>query len=176
MSSIAPKHSARRTAGTLKWLTASVDRLVCKACVALFMAILVTMVLQVFFRYVLSAPLTWTEELARYMYIWACWLGAPVALRRGNHIVIVVVAERLPQRIAQVTTLIIHVVSLFFLTELAIQGIRLAIRAHTVEAITLPIPWSMIYIAAPISGFLMILITAEAVWANLVPIAQEVKP
>jgi TRAP-type C4-dicarboxylate transport system permease small subunit len=61
------------------------------------MAILVTMVLQVTFRYVLNAPLVWTEELARILYIWACYLGAPVALRRGNHVTIVFVSERLPR-------------------------------------------------------------------------------
>jgi TRAP-type C4-dicarboxylate transport system permease small subunit len=158
-----PAHSSKGAVGALKRLTASADWVLCKVCIALFVAILVTMVLQIFFRYVFSAPLTWTEELARYLYIWACWLGAPVAMRRGNHVVITVLSERLPRRVAQVAALTTQAIALFFLFELAYQGTLLTIRSHTVNAITLPIPWSMIYIAAPLSAILMILETAEAV-------------
>jgi len=157
-------------------LTALLDRWACHACVLLFMAILVTMVLQVTFRYLLAAPLTWTEELARYLYIWACWLGAPVALRRGNHIVITVVSERLPPRLSRIVGLGTQTMALFFLVQLAIQGAILAVRSHTVEAITLPIPWSMIYVAAPISAVLMLMETIEAAWRTLGHRTQEARP
>lgn len=163
MSPMTPAHSSQGAVGALKRLTASADWLLCKVCIALFMAILLTMMLQIFFRYVFSAPLTWTEELARYLYIWACWLGAPVAMRRGNHVVITVLSERLPRRFAQVATLTTQAIAIFFLLQLAYQGTHLTIRSHTVIAITLPIPWSMIYIAAPLSALLMILETVEAV-------------
>jgi TRAP-type C4-dicarboxylate transport system permease small subunit len=157
-------------------LTAALDRAACWTCVALFMAILVTMVLQVTFRYVLAAPLTWTEELARYLYIWACWLGAPVALRRGNHIVIAVVSERLPSRLGRIVGLGTHAMALFFLAQLAIQGTILAVRSHTVEAITLPIPWSMVYVAAPVSAVLMLMETIQAAWRILEHRTPEAQP
>jgi TRAP-type C4-dicarboxylate transport system permease small subunit len=173
MSAITLTRPKQRVAAALKRLTASADWIACKVCVALFMFILVTMVLQIFFRYVFSAPLTWTEELARYLYIWACWCGAPVAMRRGNHVVITVLAERLPRRVAQVTALTTQAIALFFLLQLAFQGTLLAMRSHTVEAITLPIPWSMIYIAAPISAFVMILETMEAIWKTLARPREE---
>jgi TRAP-type transport system small permease protein len=137
------------------------------------MAILVTMVLQIFFRYVLSTPLTWTEELARYLYVWACWCGAPVAMRRGNHVVITVLSDRLPRRVAQMIGLVTQLIALFFFVVLAYQGLLLTIRAHTVMAITVPIPWSAIYIAAPISAILMILETAEAVRKTFAPPVEE---
>jgi len=156
-------------------LTGMLDRVACWICVALFAAILVTMVLQVGFRYVLATPLTWTEELARYLYIWACWLGAPVAMRRGNHIVIAFVQERLPGRIAWLVGLATQAAAMVFLLQLLIQGTILTVKSHSVDAITVPIPWSVIYVAAPISAFLMILLTAEAIWKALVP-AREVGP
>jgi TRAP-type C4-dicarboxylate transport system permease small subunit len=175
MSAMTPTRPKQGAAATLKRLTASSDWIACKVCIALFMAIFITMVLQIFFRYVFSAPLTWTEELARYLYIWACWCGAPVAMRRGNHVVITVLTERLPRQVAQVLTLATHVIALFFLFELAFQGTILAIRSHTVRAITLPIPWSMIYVAAPISALLMILETAEAVGRTVGWVEGEVQ-
>jgi hypothetical protein len=52
-------------------LNAGLHRATCAASVALLAAIFAIMVLQIAFRYVLNAPLVWTEEAARYLYIWA---------------------------------------------------------------------------------------------------------
>ena len=42
-------------------------------------------VLQVLTRYVLKIPLFWTEELARYLMIWAGFLGAAIGISQGVH-------------------------------------------------------------------------------------------
>jgi TRAP-type C4-dicarboxylate transport system permease small subunit len=157
----------------LAGLTAALDRWTCIACIALFVAILAVMVLQVTFRYALNAPLTWTEELARYLFIWACFLGAPVATRRGNHVTIAFVSDRLPRGLGRAVTAGIQVLSLVFFVQLAIQGAVLTVRSHTVEAITLPIPWSLIYLAVPLSAVLMILQTVEGGWRALRQERQE---
>jgi TRAP-type C4-dicarboxylate transport system permease small subunit len=167
--------SRRPAASSLAGLTALLDRVACWICIALFAAILITMVLQVAFRYILATPLTWTEELARYLYIWACWVGAPVAMRRGNHIVIAFVQERLPGRLARLVGLATQAAALVFLLQLLVQGTILTVKSHSVDAITVPIPWSVIYVAAPISALLMILLTVEAMWKSLIP-AKEVGP
>jgi TRAP-type C4-dicarboxylate transport system permease small subunit len=145
-------------------LTAALDRFTCIACVALFAGILVIMLLQVISRYVLNSPLVWTEELARILYIWACYLGAPVATRRGTHVTITFVLERLPKAAGRVVGIGIQAVSLVFFLVLAILGASLAARSHTVDAITLPIPWSVIYLAMPLSAVLMILQTLGGGW------------
>ena len=163
-------------------LNAALDRLTCGASSVLLGAIFVIMLLQIAFRYVLNAPLVWTEELARYLYVWTCYLGGVVALRRGNHIVIALVQERLPGRLRTAVVLGLHALALGFLGVLAVQGVRLALRTHTVMAITLPIPWSAIYAAAPVAAVLMILQTLEAVSDTLTaparpaPPALEVRP
>jgi TRAP-type transport system small permease protein len=147
----------RSSVPLLAGLATVVDQWTCALCIALFAAILVVMILQVTFRYALNSPLTWTEELARILYIWACYLGAPVALRRGTHVAIVFVAERLPRPLARLVGLGIQGVSLVFFLQLTILGAILTAKSHSIEAITLPIPWSFIYAAAPISAVLMIL-------------------
>jgi len=175
MSSSAESRTARGPSAAFGRLTAALDRGTCIACVVLFVAILVVMVLQVAFRYVLNTPLTWTEELARYLFIWACYLGAPVATRRGNHVTIMFVLERLPRSLSRIVALGIQAVSLVFFLQLAILGAVLAVRSHSVEAITLPIPWSLIYLAVPVSGILMILQTVDVGWNGLQGAGQEVQ-
>lgn len=168
MNAAAPSTTGKcLPAAPLARLAAALDRWTCILCVALFAAILVVMILQVAFRYVLNSPLTWTEELARILYIWACYLGAPVALRRGNHVTIVFVAERLPKVLARFVGLGIQGMSLVFFLALAILGAILAAKSHSIEAITLPIPWSLIYAAAPLSAVLMILQSLAGWWCVL---------
>ena len=44
----------------------------------------VCVLVQVFYRYVLEAPLPWTEELARYLFVWAAMLAAAVSVGRND--------------------------------------------------------------------------------------------
>ena len=168
--------SSEGALGPLRGLNAVLSRATCVVSVALFEAIFVIMLLQIAFRYLLNAPLVWTEELARYLYIWACYLGAAVALRRGNHIVIGLVRERLPAPLRLVVTAGTQALALVFFGGLALLGVQLAARAHTVLAITLPIPWSAIYAAAPVAAVLMGLETLEALGRTLTGAAGEPRP
>jgi len=164
---ISPTQPHHTPSAAFARLTAALDRGACWACIGLFAAILGIMVLQVAFRYVLNSPLVWTEELARILYIWACYLGAPVALRRGNHVTILFVLDRLPTGVGRMVAVGIQGVSLVFFSALAVLGTSLMVRSHTVDAITLPIPWSAIYLAVPLSAVLMILQTLAGGWRLL---------
>ncbi len=148
-------------------LNATLHRATCVVAIGFLAAIFVILILQIAFRYVLNAPLVWTEELARYLYIWACYLGAAVALRRGNHIVIALVLERLPPRVGGAVALGTEGLGLLFFGALTVLGIQLMARTHTIEAITLPIPWSAIYAAAPVAGTIMFFQTLEIMGRTL---------
>ena len=41
---------------------------------------------QVVMRYVFQSSLYWSEELARYLFVWQTWLGASLAVREASHI------------------------------------------------------------------------------------------
>ena len=174
MNAASEANPIRGAAAALQRLTAALDRSVCWACIALFAAIFVIMVLQVICRYLLGSPLVWSEELARYLYIWACYLGAPVAMRRGSHIAITLFVDWLPAGAVRAISLFWHVVALVFLAALAILGALLTVRSHTLIAITVPIPWSFIYVAVPVSAVLMMLQTVEAVCIPPTGPAKEV--
>lgn len=116
-----------------------------------------------FFRYVLGRPLVWTEEAARYFYIWTCYLGAAAAYHPGAHIRIGVVTDRLPPGPRRGIELAgLACTGLFFVVFVAQAG-HLAWLSRTTPAITLPILWSAIYGAAVLSGALMFLFTVSSV-------------
>ena len=175
MGAVGEARQVQPAAAALQRLTATLDRYVCWVCITLLAGIFVIMVLQVTCRYMLGSPLVWSEELARYLYIWTCYLGASIALRRGNHIAITLFVDRLPAKLARGIAVFWHVVAFLFLVELAIQGAILTARSHTLIAITVPLPWSLIYLAVPTSAVLMMLETAEAIWIPRIGPVREVQ-
>ena len=53
----------------------------------IILALLVLVVgIQIFARYVLNHSLFWSEELARYLFIYLVFLGAAIMLRKNRHI------------------------------------------------------------------------------------------
>ncbi|MEM7440620.1 MAG: TRAP transporter small permease subunit [Pseudomonadota bacterium] len=87
-----------------KWndLVLPVGRWISIAAIALMvLAILV----QVFFRYVLNAALPWPDEAARFMMLWLTGLMAPIAFRQGGFVAIDMVVQALPLKIGQIMSL-----------------------------------------------------------------------
>ena len=66
--------------------------------VAFSMALAVVVFLQVFNRFVLKAPLAWSEDLAMLLFQWVVFLGAAVGVRRLRHFGIDLVVKKLPAR------------------------------------------------------------------------------
>ncbi|MBL8670268.1 MAG: TRAP transporter small permease [Alphaproteobacteria bacterium] len=63
-----------------------IDRAVESALFAIFLAFTIVGGLQVFNRFVLGLPLSWSEEFQKFGHIWMVFLAIPVAYRRGAHL------------------------------------------------------------------------------------------
>ncbi|NNF24989.1 MAG: TRAP transporter small permease [Rhodobacteraceae bacterium] len=68
--------------------------------------------IQVFFRYVLNNALPWPDEAARFMMLWLTGLMAPTAYRRGGFVAIDLAVRALPQRLGAIISLFLLVVAL----------------------------------------------------------------
>ena len=78
--------------------------------------------LQVFFRYALNDSLFWSEELGRMLLVWLTFCGAAVAYRRGAHIGVDTLVQRLPPAGQRVAAVLAQSVSLVFFIAMAIGG------------------------------------------------------
>lgn len=79
------------------------------------MAVMVVFILiQVFWRYVLSNPLPWPEEAARFLMLWLM-VVAPTALRRGGFVAIDMIQLALPRVAGGLLTLALLALSLVVL-------------------------------------------------------------
>lgn len=82
------------------------------------MGLMVVVILaQVFFRYVLNNALPWPEELARFLMLWATGLMIPTAYRRSGFVSIEIFSRLLPRVIGGVLALILGMLALVLLIK-----------------------------------------------------------
>lgn len=93
--------------------------------VVLMVAAVIIVAMQVVTRYVLKIPLPWSEEIARYMFLWLTWVGAAFATKERKHVTIDVVYSKLPQLGQRVCTVISTVVWIVFLVMMAYLSFKL---------------------------------------------------
>ncbi len=115
------------------------------------------MLIQIVSRYLFNMPLTWPEEVARYVFIWVVFLGAAVASRAQAHLGMDFATAKLPPGIRQVLARAIEVVILgFLLLILYITPEVIDVTQYQRSAV-IHIQMSWIYLAFPVASALMIL-------------------
>lgn len=136
------------------------DRLLGTFLVILLVLMVIAVLWQVFSRYIANSPSSFTEELARFLFIWIGILGAAYASGQQTHLAIDIlppklnVTNRIRLRIG-INLLII----LFSLTVLVIGGGNLVYVNYDLGQFSaaLNVPLSFVYAVVPLSGFLVIL-------------------
>jgi TRAP-type transport system small permease protein len=68
-------------------------------------AMVIIILLQVFFRYVLGNALAWPEEASRFLMLWMTGLMAPTAFRRGGFVSIEMLTRLLPVKASAILSL-----------------------------------------------------------------------
>ena len=131
---------------------------------------------QVFTRFVLRNPSTWTEELAVFMLIWVSLLGAAVALNRGAHLGIDYFVGKLSPRKRLYTEVFVFLcISLFSLSVMVYGGIDLVVRTLQLGQLSpaLGIKVGYVYLAVPISGFFLVLYSAIGLFERLMQLFRH---
>ncbi len=114
---------------------------------------------QVVMRYLFHNSLYWSEELARYVFLWFSWIGTSFAVKEKAHLKVTMLADRLggmPKKILELVSLLIWIVFSIFLTW---QGTKLVIFIATMgqTSSALYIPMSIVYTSVPLGSLFMTL-------------------
>ncbi|RCS22135.1 TRAP transporter small permease [Phyllobacterium salinisoli] len=114
----------------------------------------VVIALQIITRFVFHDPLFWTEEAARYAFVWIVALGAAEGVTARTHITMDIVPLMLPERARLGLRLVLDILVLAALLILVYYSIFGAMRAHKVMSIAIGVPESWLYGALPVFGVL----------------------
>lgn len=115
-------------------------------------------ILQVIMRYIFQNSLSWSEELARYAFVWFVYISASYAVKRQSHVKLSFLVELLPRKLNILVKYLALLSWIFFLLIIAYYSYR--VTAHLILTMQLSpanqIPMYVFYIAIP-AGILLML-------------------
>jgi TRAP-type C4-dicarboxylate transport system permease small subunit len=144
--------------------------------VCLLMGYFVTVtVLQVVFRFFLKIPAAWTEETARYSFIWMTFLGSSLVAKLKTHIRVDMLESSLNDKGKLGLNLFSQVVFLFFGVVCTIIGIRMCVSLITRPQLSpvLKIPMQYIYMSFPVGMGLMSMRILRGLIAQIIGLAAH---
>ncbi|MFC1619667.1 TRAP transporter small permease [Candidatus Neomarinimicrobiota bacterium] len=153
----------------------AVDRWLSYALMLLMAASVINVLWQVFTRFILQDPSSYTEELARFLLIWIGLLGASYASGKGMHLAIDYFAHKFSLAMQKTIGLIIQfMVSLFAMSIMVIGGIRLVYITLVLDqtSAALQIKLGYVYLVLPLSG-IIIIFYAVAAFLDLMQTDEE---
>ncbi len=139
----------------LNWL---IERL----CAVLVLVLVFDVWLGVFVRYVIPLPLTFTEEAARYLMIWAALLAVSCGICRREHIGVQLLYDALPAPTQRFVLLFIDLLALTFFGLLLFYGLGLvekgASRYTMIYGMTKSLPFAAVPVASALACLQLILV------------------
>jgi len=133
----------------------------------LLFSLLIIVFLQVFTRFVILKPLTWTEEVARFCFIWLIFMGASINVRKRAHFALDLFSSKLtPGYRVFLRLLIYSLVGIFALSLTILGWIFFKVGIIRLSP-TIDISMAYIYAAIPLSGIFILLYLIEAAYKEI---------
>ena len=122
----------------------------------LVVALVVVVFFQVFNRFVLKAPLAWSEDLAMLLFQWVAFLGAAIGVKRLRHFGIELAMKALPHKIRHAIELFVPLLMAAVALTMITEGWKLLAlnRARIYSTMNLSYTWA--FLPIPLSGLLII--------------------
>lgn len=118
---------------------------------------------QVIFRYVIAHPLPWSEELARYCFVWIVFLGGAIGLSRGVHLGVDLLVNMLPVKTQKAFDFLTNMLIACFAAVVIYASTPVLNMNVFQRSPALGIQMTWVYLAIPISMGLIFLICLERV-------------
>ena len=113
-------------------------------------AMFLILLAQVIMRYVFSRPLTWSEEAARFIFVYVSFIGISYAYRQKGHIRMEVVVNLFPQAVPRGLEVLINLGTIALFCYMIPFSFRFIGIQAGVKATATHIPMSIVYTALPL--------------------------
>lgn len=133
----------------------------------LTVAMTVVVFMQVLFRYFLQIPLAWSEESARFIFVWVSLIGAVVGIKRREHFGFGLLLAAAPRQVRRVLLVGVDLALLWFAYVLTTEGLNGMQTAMIQRSPVLDISLGWVYAALPVSGALMLLFLVPQLIATI---------
>lgn len=142
-----------------------IDRIFVWLSIVVGAALMVNMVVAVFYRYALNSPIYWADELSLYLFCWSAFLGGTLALKRSEMAAVTVILDRLPFKFKTIVLILIEFVVIFFVVVMGYYSI-LWIKSPSVMNLVVPtlhVKVWYLYLIVPVTMFAMLIFSIERI-------------
>lgn len=123
---------------------------------ALLMAGMVVIIsAQVWYRFILNDPLSWSEEAGRYLFVWISFMGAAAGVRYQVHLGIDLMDKLLPPGAYRVVVVLVNLIIQIFLLMIIYWGFKILGIIQFQESPSMHISMRYPYMAVPVGGIFM---------------------
>lgn len=121
--------------------------------------------IQVVMRYIFKNSLTWSEEAARYIFLWQIWVGASYAVKKNKHLRISILKDKLGEENGFYFELVSHLLWIVFTLFLVFYGYTLANNIFTRGQLSpaMRMPMGYAYLSVPVGCSMMLIRLIEKI-------------
>lgn len=134
-----------------------------------FLAMVALTCWQVFTRYLLKNPSSWSEELVSYLFAWMSLFGASIVVGERGHMNIPILVEKMGDSARKFFAIFAEVVAFAFSAVILVYGgVQITSLAMGQMTSSLGVPIGVFYIVLPVSGVINLVYTV----LNIIGIAN----
>lgn len=145
----------------MKTLRTVLDRILHVLAGVSFLAMVLLTCWQVFTRYVLSSPSSWSEELVAYLFAWMSLFGASLVTGERGHMNIPIFVERMRPTAQKIFLCLGEIIAFLFSAVILVYGgAQITSLAMGQMTSSLGVAVGVFYIVLPLCGVLNMIYTA----------------
>ncbi|MHA1918775.1 MAG: TRAP transporter small permease [Promethearchaeota archaeon] len=137
------------------------------------MLLVIIVFFQVLNRFILHIPAAWTEEIGRFIFVWASAVGIALALRKKAHIGLSIIVNSLPKSLRKIVELISKIIMLAFYIIVLYWGSIWSYYGLMESTNSLQwVPMFYIYVAIPFSALLLTIFSIDDLYEFFIDIVK----
>lgn len=153
-----------------KKITGAMETIVSKVLIVLLLFAVVVGAMQVFTRVVLKSPLSWTEEAARFSFVYLSFLGAFVGYRRSSHFNMDFLIGKMQGSILKLFNVICDSIVLIISLLVVKNGYGMILLTMAQRSPILKLKMSWVYGVVPVAFFMIALHAIERLYDHMTEI------
>lgn len=122
---------------------------------------------QVIFRYVLLKPLSWSEELAGYLFSGVIFFGSVLLFRESRHINMSLIVDSIKNSfVRKLVVVVAHLFSFFFLAVVVYYSFPMSLMILEFEVVSPSMEWlkmGYIFLIVPVASLLSLCVLFEVI-------------
>jgi TRAP-type C4-dicarboxylate transport system permease small subunit len=138
----------------MDWLKRAGDNLLEWAAMAMFLLLIFVTLFQVLSRYILPVPISFTEEVGRFLFIWVSFLGAAIVMNRDQHIRLDLFQGKVSRRASDALRVVVYALIALFSAGILITTPTLLGVASRQTAAVSRMSMGTVYAVLPLSALL----------------------